>query len=235
MSAPLPDIPFEDFAERLRNLAPEPLSDSAVASLHAHYQELRRWNPRLSLIGPGTVTEVLGRHYGESLAALPLLGTPAGRMAPLVDVGSGAGFPGFVLAAARPGLDVVLVEPRERKWAFLLAASRRASLPVRCLDARVALPLPRELPERIGCVTSRALRLPAQVLAALAERLVDGGRILLWAGAEAPELPPSLAIVRSVPLAGSASRRIVEVRRAGEAGEASEAAGRGNGRPIPTS
>lgn len=214
MATQLPEIPSEALAERLRAGSTEPLGDAAVAALHAHYQELRRWGPRLSLIGPGTVEEILDRHYGESLAALPLLDelTAPHEPAPLVDVGSGAGFPGFVLAAARPGLEVVLVESRERKWAFLRSAAVRAALPVRCLNARVALPLPRELPERIGCVTTRALKLPAAVLAALAERLAAGGRILLWAGADDPELPPGLAVRRSVRLAGSASRRILEVR-----------------------
>lgn len=207
MSAPLPDLSAEEFAGRLRDLSPEPLAETSLAALYGHYQELRRWSPRLALIGPGTADDVLERHYGESLAALPLLGP-----GPWVDVGSGAGFPGFVLAAARPGVETLLVEPRERKWAFLLAAARRAALPVRCLDARVALPLPHELPERIGCVTSRALRLPARVLAALGERLVAGGRILLWAGAEPPELPPTLAIAGSVALAGSENRRILDLR-----------------------
>jgi 16S rRNA (guanine527-N7)-methyltransferase len=216
--AALPEIPAEEFARRLRELAPGPLGDEAVAALHAHYQELRRWSPRLALIGPGTAGEVLARHYGESLAALPLLAPPSADAGALVDLGSGAGFPGFVLAAARPDLDAVLVEARARKWAFLLAAARRAALPVRCLNARVQLPLPRELPERIGCVTTRALRLPAPVLAALAERLVAGGRILLWAGAEAPELPPGLEVRGSVRLAGSADRRILEVRPARERG-----------------
>lgn len=218
MSAPLPDLSLADFSRRLQDLSPEPLSEATLAALHAHYQELRRWSPRLALIGPGTVGEVLERHYGESLAALPLLGPRGELRGPLVDAGSGAGFPGFVLAAARPDLETVLVEPRERKWAFLLAAARRAALPVRCLDARVAIPLPRELPERIGCVTSRALRLPAPVLAALGERLVEGGRILLWTGAEPPDLPAPLAVLRSVPLAGSASRRILDVRPVAPAG-----------------
>ena len=212
MPAALPEFPAGDFARRLRALAPAPLDDAAVAALHAHYEELRRWSPRLALIGPGTADEVLARHYGESLAALPLLPPPSPDSAPLVDVGSGAGFPGFVLAAARPDLPAVMVEPRERKWAFLAAAARRAALPVRCLNARVALPLPRELPERIGCVTTRALRLPAPVLAALAERLVAGGRILLWAGADDPELPPGLEVRGSVRLAGSERRRILDLR-----------------------
>ena len=55
-------------------------------------------------------------------------------------------------------------------------------------------------------------------LAALAERLVAGGRILLWAGAEAPELPAGLEVRGSVRLAGSADRRILEVRPARERG-----------------
>ena len=218
MPAALPEIPAAEFARRLRALAPEPLGAAAVAALHAHYQELRRWSPRLALIGPGTAQEVLARHYGESLAALPLLASLPPDAGPLVDVGSGAGFPGFVLAAARPDLAAVLIESRERKWAFLRAAARRAALPVRCLNARVALPLPRELPERIGCVTTRALKLPAPVLAALAERLAAGGRILLWVGAEDPELPPGLEVGGSVRLAGSANRRIVEVRPVRERG-----------------
>jgi hypothetical protein len=72
--------------------------------------------------------------------------------------------------------------------------------------------LPRELPERIGCVTTRALRLPVPVLAALADRLAAGGRILLWAGADDPELPPGLEVRGSVRLAGSERRRILDLR-----------------------
>lgn len=212
MTPNLPELEPDNFALRLRAVAPEPLSEAAVAALFAHYRELRRWSPRLSLIGPGTIEEVLDRHYGESLAALPLLPPPSPEAAPWVDVGSGAGFPGFVLAAARPDLGAVLVEARERKWAFLRAAAVRAALPVECLNARVALPLPRGLPEHIGGVTARALRLPTAVLAALAGRLAAEGRILLWAGAEDPDLPPSLAVRRSLRLAGAASRRILEVR-----------------------
>lgn len=206
----LPDVPVSVLAERLQHLAPEPLSDTAVAALAAHYAELRRWGRRLALVGPGTAEEVVERHYGESLAGAPLVGR-----GPLVDVGSGAGFPGFVLAAVCSDLEVVLVEPRERKWAFLQAAVRRASLPCQCLNARVSLPLPDRLPERIGCVTTRALKLPVPVLQALAGRLVPGGRFLFWAGAAGPELPPELAVYGETRLAGTEHRRILDVRPRG--------------------
>jgi 16S rRNA (guanine527-N7)-methyltransferase len=181
-----------------------------VEALFHHYEELRRWNERLSLVGPGTCDEVLARHYGESLAALPLL-PPGVKVA--LDLGSGAGFPGFVLAAARPHMAMSLVEARERKWAFLRSACRRASLPCSCLNVRVAAPLPPGLPEQFELLTVRALHLGSKVLGALAQRLAPDGIALFWVGDEEPDLPANLVRARSIPLLGSERRRIVEVRR----------------------
>src|ERR1044072_5416860 len=151
MAVALPEIPLGAFAAAVRASAPEPLPPATVDRLHAHYEELRRWSARLSLIGPGTVAEVMERHFGESLAALPHLPEPA---ASLVDLGSGAGFPGLVLAAARPGWEVTLVEAQERKWAFLQAAARRAALSCRWLNARVAGLLAPGFPDAYGGVTA---------------------------------------------------------------------------------
>jgi len=206
MGASLPDLAPEAFRARLAANSPEALTGVTQDALHAHYQELRRWNPTLSLIGPGTADEVVERHYGESLAALPLLPLAA---AVLVDVGSGAGFPGFVLAAARPNLAVTLVEAQERKWAFLEAACRRAALPCRCLNARVAAPLPTDFPAVIDLVTARAIA--PEALAPLLERLAPTGRVLLWTTRN-PELG-GLAAGRTLALPGSERRQIVELRR----------------------
>jgi 16S rRNA (guanine(527)-N(7))-methyltransferase RsmG len=210
MAFELPSLPRSEFAASIAALSPEPLGDRAIDALFAHYQELARWNRRTNLIGPGTAGEILARHFGESLAALPLL--PADARVGL-DLGSGAGFPGLVLAAARPELEVTLAEARERKWAFLSAAARKASLPCRCLNVRVQVPLPAGLPESIDVITSRALRLDAETWAALAERLAPEGRILLWAGENNPDLPPDLVASGSVKLAGSERRRILALRR----------------------
>jgi 16S rRNA (guanine527-N7)-methyltransferase len=210
MPFPLPSISRDDFASGVRSLSPESLDEPAVDALFAHYRELGLWNQRLSLIGPGTAGEILARHYGEALAALPLV-PPEARVA--VDVGSGAGFPGIVLAAARPGLEMTLVEARERKWSFLLAAARKASLPCRGLNARVDIPLPPGLPESIDVVTARALKLDPEVLSALAGRLTENGRVLLWIGEQDPELPPDLTSGGSVRLAGSEKRRILSLVR----------------------
>jgi 16S rRNA (guanine527-N7)-methyltransferase len=161
-------------------------------------------------VGPGTVDEVLVRHYGESLLALPLI-SPACRR--ILDLGSGAGFPGLVLAAALPTVEVTLVEARQRKWAFLQAAARRAQLPVRCLNARVLLPLPACLPQRVDLLTVRAVKLPPGLQAALAERLSPDGQILLWIGEESPDPPAGWERGDERRLPGSARRRIIEFRR----------------------
>ncbi|HSS49104.1 MAG TPA: RsmG family class I SAM-dependent methyltransferase [Thermoanaerobaculia bacterium] len=209
MPFPLPHLSLADFAAELTPLSPEPLSPAAIESLYAYYQELALWNARLNLIGPGTAGEILARHFGESLAALPLL--PAGAKSGL-DLGSGAGFPGLVLAAVRPELEMTLVEARERKWAFLLSAARRASLSSRCLNVRVRIPLPSGLPESLDVITSRALRLDPEVWGALARRLGAEGRVLLWVGESNPELPPDLVACGGVKLAGSDRRRILVLR-----------------------
>jgi 16S rRNA (guanine527-N7)-methyltransferase len=205
----LPPLNRDQLAEGLARLSPESLDDRTLDALLTHYQELAVWNRRLSLIGPGTLTEILARHYGESLAALPLIPESARYV---LDIGSGAGFPGLVLAAARPGLEVTLAEAQERKWAFLSAAARKASLPCRCLNVRVDAPLPAGLPAKLDVVTARALKLEPEVLGALAERLGPEGRVLLWVGEDDPPWPPELEPGRVVRIQGSRSRRILELR-----------------------
>jgi 16S rRNA (guanine527-N7)-methyltransferase len=210
MGVILPEIARDAFERRLAAVSPEPLSSDACKRIYAHYLELRRWNPVLSLVGPGTADAVVERHYGEALAALPLL--PRGE-AVLVDLGAGAGFPGVVLAAARLDLRTTLVESRERKWAFLEAACRRAALPCACLNARLEVPLPAGLPPMLDVLTVRALKLPPEVWAALGERLSPSGQILRWAAADAPPLPVAMHVARRVALAGSDRRELQELVR----------------------
>jgi 16S rRNA (guanine(527)-N(7))-methyltransferase RsmG len=214
MAAPLPDISREELARRLEAAAPPvEVTPALVGALHAHYQELQRWNPRLSLVGPGAADEIGERHYAEALHGVPLV--PAGART-LVDVGSGAGFPGFVLAAALPEVAVTLVEPRERRWSFLMSAARRAALPCRCLNARVDSPLPPGFPAAIDVVTLRALKLPDPAFQALAKRSAPSMRVLIWAGEAEWEAPSGFetALPESdQPLPGSLRRRIVVWRR----------------------
>ena len=217
MGSPLPTIPRTDFDTALTAVHPS-LPAPARAALYAHYATLAAWNPRLSLVGPGTAEELVERHYLESLAALPLL--PAGPFR-LLDVGSGAGFPGLVLAVARPDAEVFLTEPRQRKWSFLKAASRAASraataagggaLSCHILNARVESPPAPGVPTDVDVVTCRAVGISTDLLQPFANR--TDLRFLLWRGSEPPPLPAGWEIRRETPLAGSARRRILDVRR----------------------
>ena len=182
MGNPLPDIDEDRFRDGITQCTPVPLDEACLDALWIHFVELRRWNPKLSLIGPGTADEIIERHYGESLAALPLIDASDRT---LVDVGSGGGFPGFVLAAARRDLAVTLIEPRQRKWAFLKTVVRRGGLSCQVLDARVERPLNPSwgLPESIDVVTLRALVASPDLLGVFRDASPEA-RFLLWRGRE---------------------------------------------------
>jgi 16S rRNA G527 N7-methylase RsmG len=211
----LPSLTLAGFVERLEAARDgETLAPAVTGRLKAHYDELARWAPRIDLIGPGAVGELFTRHYAESLAALPWLPESPAR---LVDLGSGAGFPGFVLAAARPDLEVWLVEPRDRRRAFLAAAARRAALSLHFLDATVAdRPLP-EFPDGIAVVTMRALRLESGAWRALASRLAPQAQVLLWTATGASNLPPEFLPGRELPLPDGERRVLREHRYSPEA------------------
>lgn len=135
---------------------------------------LASWSGRVNLTAAGTPQarfDLLVR----PVAAVAGLAVPGA----LVDVGSGNGSPGLVLAALRRDLRVTLLEPRVRRWAFLREASRAMGVSVEVLRQRHD--------EYSGpaadTVTVRALRLPAQDLAGLA---APGGRVIVFGMPLAP-------------------------------------------------
>ena len=203
----LPELSRASFRSKLEAAGSPPLSPTVLDALHAHYEELRRWSPKVDLIGPGAEAEIFERHYAESLAALPWL--PSGPFR-LADLGSGAGFPGFVLAAARPDAETWLVEPRERRAAFLSSAARKGGLTVKVLAARVDSHATTALPDRIQVTTLRALRLDRPLLRALTPHLAPGASVLFWAGGVEPELLPGFEPGRSLLLGGSRERNLRE-------------------------
>ena len=118
----------------------------------------------------------------------------------LLDVGSGNGSPGLVLAILRPDLHVTLLEPRTKRWAFLREAARAAGLPtVEVLRARHDGYEGRPA----TTVTVRALRLPLEELVPLVE---PGGRLLLlgasrvavgsWVGEASPPAASGVQVFR---------------------------------------
>ena len=100
------------------------LSPSQIAALEAHYQLLVRWNESLNLTRVEKLEEVVERHYCESVFLAAHL--PPGELR-IADIGSGAGFPGFPVAIARPECQITLIESHQRKAVFLREASRSLS------------------------------------------------------------------------------------------------------------
>jgi 16S rRNA (guanine527-N7)-methyltransferase len=120
------------------------------------------------------------RHVADSLSALELPVVRAARR--IADIGSGAGWPGFALAAALPGARVTLVESAVRRWRYLERAAVDAGFAnVDVVHARVE-----EWTAGIGAhdlVTARALAALAVLCEYAAPLLAEGGSLVAWKGA----------------------------------------------------
>ena len=114
-----------------------------------------QWTARINLIARADIPHLRERHIRDSLQLVPLIPATADR---LIDLGAGAGFPGLVIAIARPDLAVTLIESDRRKAAFLTTAIARLGLSARILATRIEQAAIAHAP----VVTARALaRLPA--------------------------------------------------------------------------
>jgi 16S rRNA (guanine527-N7)-methyltransferase len=159
----------ERIAALLREYCPAP-SDDLLAHLSTYLDLLLRWNARTNLTAIREPEEIVRRHFGESLFAAAHL--PECSM--LLDLGSGAGFPGLPIQLARPGLQVTLAESQNKKASFLREAVRTLGLPTEVWGDRVER-MPAE--RRFDVVTLRAVDNPAVALELARGRLVPGGII----------------------------------------------------------
>ncbi len=176
---------------------------------------LLRWNARINLIGGSApAEEIWRRHIANSLQLAPLMGTAARAM----DLGSGAGFPGLVLALAT-GVPFTLVEADRRKAAFLREAARLTRAPVLVHPGRIGSARLDPAP----LITARALAPISQLLEYAEPLLAQGGVCLFPKGASGEqELTAAAAgwqmVVQRVP-SRTAPRstifRISEIARAG--------------------
>jgi 16S rRNA (guanine527-N7)-methyltransferase len=96
-----------------------PVSDQQIERLEQHFSLLLKWNARMNLTRVIDPAETATRHYGESLFL-------AARLSPgtVLDIGSGAGFPGIPAAIVRLDCDFHLIDSNQRKAVFLREASR---------------------------------------------------------------------------------------------------------------
>ncbi|KRR12119.1 16S rRNA (guanine(527)-N(7))-methyltransferase RsmG [Bradyrhizobium jicamae] len=164
-------------SDKATGLALTPVSSETEARLDRYVALLLEWQAKTNLVAPSTLPNLWTRHISDSLQLLSL--APSAKT--WVDLGSGGGFPGVVLACAlaeTPGANVHLVERNAKKAAFLREAVRITSA-----SAIVHLAGIGDIVDRIGsrvdCVTARALA-PLHQLVGFAEPFVSSGAKALF-------------------------------------------------------
>lgn len=140
---------------------------------------IRKWNPAINLVARSTLDALRSRHFLDSAQIFDLTATTSGHW---VDLGSGGGFPGIIIAILaadeRPGLTVTLVESDQRKAAFLATVTRELGLSVQILPERIesAPPLAADI------LSARALAPLTTLLSHVERHLAPGGTAIFPKG-----------------------------------------------------
>lgn len=167
------------------------MTPAQYEALDVYLSELRRWATRVNLTGLRSEEAIVREGFLRSLAYGAAL-EPA-LLIKAIDVGSGAGFPGLVLKIGHPDIDMLLLEPKRKRAAFLRSIIRRLELPgVRCIQARVEeLHGDAEHRGRYTLALARAVG-PVQDVARMIEPLLEpGGRLIVQMGQKARDSLPS--------------------------------------------
>lgn len=93
------------------------LEKAAIGQLSLYWEELEKWNAKINLIGLRDPSAIIATLFVDSLAVH--LAIPRVPIIKMLDIGTGAGFPGLVLKVVLPDVDLTLLEPNKKKVAFL--------------------------------------------------------------------------------------------------------------------
>lgn len=149
------DVSRANFAETFD------VSRETIDRLQAYAALLVKWNPKINLVAKSTIPDVWHRHMADSAQLWAL--APKGAKT-WMDIGSGAGFPGLVIAAIAaekaPDLAVTLVESDRRKSVFLQSAAREMGITVEVITKRIEL----LEPQNADIISARALSSLTQLL-----------------------------------------------------------------------
>ncbi len=168
------------------------LPEGVPALLGRYIEELETWNASAGLVSPRSLERAWEVHVLDSLSALILLDPfAAGRGISILDVGSGAGLPGFILAAARPGWRIALAESSGKKHRFQRHIRRALGL-TNILPLQVRLDPDgraggKEPPELFDALTARAFSDLGGILRLARPSLKTGGALLALRGPRGSE------------------------------------------------
>ena len=149
-----------------------PVLDAVLAGRFEDYLGLiLRWNARTNLTAIRDVEGILSRHFVESIACARTVPQGVGT---LLDLGSGAGFPGIPIALCRPEIAVTLAESQNKKAAFLREAIRTLGLAAKVHGGRAE-----ELKAAFDCVTLRAVDRMESAVTTAAQLVAEGGWLMV--------------------------------------------------------
>jgi 16S rRNA (guanine527-N7)-methyltransferase len=196
-----------------------PLTQAQADALSWLAGELGRWSARINLTAILDPIEIADKHILDSLTVLRALEPD---VTTLLDVGTGAGFPGLPLAVARPDLSVTLVDAVAKKVGFLkhAIAQLRLAPRVRAIHRKLQGNPGAEDLGPFDAAVSRALTEPTRWAALGAPYLRPGGTLVVMAGSEANPLllpgwtPPRVERLR-LPFTG-AGRTLLSYRKSAE-------------------
>ncbi len=154
---------FENFKEQLANIKIS-LSDEQIGLFKKYLALLNEWNQKIDLTALKTDEEIIEKHFYDSLLVAEK--NPFQSQS-LVDIGSGAGFPGIPLKIAFPELSITLLEPTKKRCLFLEKVIKELKLSnIEVVNAR-AEDLPEKYREKFDFAIARAVA-PLNVLLELA-------------------------------------------------------------------
>ena len=181
------------------------LTRAQLQSISMYIDILLRWNRRINLTAVRDPDEIVTRHFGESLFAARYLLAPGDTLT-VIDVGSGAGFPGLPLKLYAPAIRLTLIESHARKAAFLREIIRALGL----TDATVFNGRAQDFSARADLITLRAVEKFQRILPAAARLVVPAGRLALLVGAAqlplASRLLPACTWSEPIPVPHSTGR-----------------------------
>ncbi|WP_299360627.1 16S rRNA (guanine(527)-N(7))-methyltransferase RsmG [uncultured Paracoccus sp.] len=148
---------------------------SREAQLRCYAALVKKWSPSINLVAASTLTDLWDRHILDSAQ----LADVAPEAPSWLDLGSGGGLPGLVLAILRPTMSVELLEADARKCAFLRTCSRELDLPnVRVTNMRIE----QRIPATAEHISARALAPLERLVPYVARHLAPHGTAWLMKG-----------------------------------------------------
>lgn len=190
------------------------VSRETLARLERYAQLLEKWQRAINLVSPASLQDLWRRHMWDSAQLSPLIPE---RTRVLIDMGSGAGFPGMVLAILGVP-EVHLIESDQRKCAFLREVSRETATPVTVHACRIETlePFPAD------AITARALAPLDRLMALAAPFMADHTVCLFLKGQDVgKELTAATKVARmrvdSLPSRSGSGGIILRIERIGRA------------------